>query len=258
LSDGAPLLDQLPLRLDVLLLLAAAGLYLVDNAQLLFANEVLFVRKGAGAWSARFPGGAELLGRFPVLVEPLQPGRPAFRAAWPTAPRPPEDSRRAAEALEQALAALAPIKYLAAALLPQAFVVLPAAYWWSGANVLLVSGLAALIYVQAIAMAVVLLVRKPRLNISWRTAVSLAFESLVCPPYAINLYKKAAMAASHSIADVLVAAEALLPKADRAPFYQKIAAAANDLLQWNDGSARAAKLIEFCRTVEEKAKCSSS
>src|SRR5690606_15780945 len=62
---------------------------LVDNAQLLFANEVLFVRKGAGAWSARFPGGAELLGRFPVLVEPLQPGRPAFRAAWPTAPRPP-------------------------------------------------------------------------------------------------------------------------------------------------------------------------
>ena len=74
------MIDQLPIRADLLLLLIAVALYITDFSRLLYINELIFFGQQRGRFSYRFSGSQfELARRYPLIVRPFDPAIAALR-----------------------------------------------------------------------------------------------------------------------------------------------------------------------------------
>src|SRR5690349_15804083 len=94
---------------EVLLPLGAIGLYLFDSTLLLYANEVMFLRRRA-RWSFAMSFGLLLGCRRLWCANPLTPAIPQFRLRWSDA-----DGRQDQESGQELCAflqALRPLQYL--------------------------------------------------------------------------------------------------------------------------------------------------
>ena len=68
---------------EVLLVLAAIGLYLQDSLLLLQVNEAMMVRRSRGPWRAAFGSRRwRLSGREPFLPNPFAPHAQSYRLLW--------------------------------------------------------------------------------------------------------------------------------------------------------------------------------
>lgn len=174
----------------LLLPLGALAFYLLDSLQMMYGNEALLVATGRAGW--RFATGSDWLlgGRRALLPNPLVPWQPMWRlaargghAAGAAAPRSDIDRLAAQRRALRPLAVL--VVVLQWLMLPGlAFELLLAGT--GGALWLLLAAIYGLVLVAG---ATVLLLRG-RLGLPARVAASLAFEGLLCPPFAINLVRK--------------------------------------------------------------------
>lgn len=183
--------DYLPLQTDVLVFLLAGILYVTDLGRLLSSNEILLVRGTGGKWNVVTPADGFFLNRrFAVLPKVLDPGSTVIRLSWPTdaysCSHATGTFRRDVEARTRSL--VLP-RIVCMALLPQIFLGIPICYALPIQNwPLLVAIL--LIYSQVLLLVTWLFLRRWELGLSWKDSVSVAIDSVVCLPYAINFHRK--------------------------------------------------------------------
>lgn len=178
---------MIELHAEVLLVAAMFGLYLYDSARLLHSNEGVLSATLGGRWSLHF--GAEhytLRGKEPFLPNPLLPHRPLFLMHWKqqtlaaTAPGrhwtpPPFGPYKV----------LAPMVWLMALAL---FGLIPAGLFSRFGNAAIAAGIVLFYLTALIALAYVWFKRRA-VQLSPRQVGALAFESLTCPPFALNLIR---------------------------------------------------------------------
>jgi len=173
---------------EVWLPVGAIGLYLFDSILLLYANEVLFLRRGA-RWSFAMSSSLLLAGRRLCFVNPAMPAIAQFRVRWSES-----DTREEQEPEQQLsvfLAALRPVQYLVTALW-LLLVALPFELYLFGTGPGLLALMAAFYLVILVALAYIF-ARRGVLRVSGRSFVAIAFDSLACAPFAVNLVRKLAM-----------------------------------------------------------------
>ncbi len=204
--------EYIPIRAEVLVLIVGIFLYLTDLGRLLYANEILLVGGANSKWSAITPADGFIFNRrYAVFPRPHDPGTVVMRFLWPT--RTLDSSVRQLDTrqeIEARLQSLFVPRVLCTLLLPEIFLGIPLAYSLPSHN-WPTFGMILFIYVQIICLVVWLLFSRNELQLPWKFSVLLAFESLVCPPYAINLHRKVAMKTiCRSGADILDIGECLL------------------------------------------------
>jgi hypothetical protein len=170
---------------EVLLPLGAIGLYLFDSTRLLYSNELLFLRR-MRKWSFAESSSLLLAGRRLCFSNPFTPGTPQFRVRWSEADTRHEQEERGE--LDRFFAALRPVQYLVSALWV-ILLALPVEVFLFGTGVALLVLMAAFYVVTLIALGYVY-ARRRELRVSGRSFVALSFDSLACPPFAINLVRK--------------------------------------------------------------------
>jgi hypothetical protein len=177
---------------EAALALVIVALYLKDCLLLLQPNEAVLVR--ARHWQAGF-GQRQwtLAGREPYLAHPLLPHQPVFRLQWdmlvpPRGGTPPTNAVDAVESPGRlgALRRLLPGVWLSFLLL---FVLIPTTVLgrWGVVATLTVLGL---LYLNILVSLWVVWLSRHRLGLTGGTLGLLAFECLVCPPYAANLVRR--------------------------------------------------------------------
>jgi hypothetical protein len=184
----------------------AVGLYLFDSALLLYADEGVLAAAGAGRWRLGFGSAVLLLGRGLYLPQPLAPHRPLFRLRWSVPRRAGAADPGDWTARRALLAPLAPLVWGAALGL---FVLLPLGLYTRLGDAALLGALG-LTYASILAAIAWLVHARRRAGLSWLRVARLAFESLVCPPLALNLVRKLS-AEPHVAEDLVCAARRLLP-----------------------------------------------
>ena len=162
--------------LEILLVVGIVAFYIQDAALLLYHDEIAFEHVG-GNWRA-LSGGTQWSGRFLFLPTLLAPRRPLSRRVGTQAPEavPPARAMRLLQAGVTVLGVL---------LLVGVPVLL-----WRYPHPLALLALTAAIYLVALSLALPMWLNRDALGIDRRTVAWLAFESVACPPHAINLVRK--------------------------------------------------------------------
>lgn len=175
------------LSFEVLLVLGVLGFYLYDSAMLLYFNELIFIGP-SGNWAFSCSTSRwRIRGKTPYLPNPLTPGSPLFRLTWSTndQPLPLESDKEITKLIE----AIRPVGLIVTVLLAEMMVGLPLVLFRLGSGVEFFIMLAA-IYLTIIAMLVVVYRQRGCLGLSGKDLVSIAFDSIACPPFAINVARK--------------------------------------------------------------------
>lgn len=227
------------LQAEWTLMALAAALYVWDSALLLYANEGLLTPRGRDGWALELGSTLRLAGRELYLPSPLTLHRPLFRLAWsfeaPAAGDPGWSARRAA------FRPLAPLVWGMAAAL---FVLLPLGLFSRFGEPMLIAALA-LLYLDILAALAWAALRRTRLGIAPKRLAALAFELLVCPPFALNLVRRLSL--EIPIGEDLIAAARRLQGADEWQASRALFAARLDdaLLDESEDSPRAAALGRY-------------
>lgn len=204
---------MIQLHAEVLLVAAMLGLYLYDSVQLLHSNEGVLAATLGGRWSLHF--GAEhytLRGKEPFLPNPLLPHRPVFALTW---------RQQAAAATSGAIGApqhwvpppfgpykvLAPLIWLMASAL---FGLIPAGLFTRYGNAAIAAGIV-LFYSTAVLALAYIWCKRRALQLTSRRVGALAFESLTCPPFALNLIRHISLE-TRPAEDLISASRRLLRK----------------------------------------------
>lgn len=173
---------------ELLLVLGVAGFYLFDSAMLLYVNELIFAEK-KGKWVFGRPdSGWQMLGKNLYFPNPLTPDNPLFRACW-VAASVSNECQEDLEALRQFLSALNPLRYMTYSLFVLLLIGLPIVLFefGTGLGFLLLLGV---VYFTILVMLIQIYRQREELGLSGRAFTKLAFDSLACAPFAINLLRK--------------------------------------------------------------------
>lgn len=174
-----------PQGAELLLAIALVALYVQDSASLLHFDDVL-VAGGRRGWRVSTGSGLELRGRFLFVPQPLLPAQTLFRSSWL---HPAEGAVEDPDALASYAKRLWPIRILCMFAGAAVLVALPALLlttrdpWW-------MLGALCAAYLAIVAMLVVLSAQRKALAMTRGKLASLAAESLLCPPHAVNLYRR--------------------------------------------------------------------
>ena len=174
---------------EALLFLGVLGSYLFDSSMLLYINELVFI-KGYQKWHFISPGRNWLFrGRWLYIPNLFRPDRPLIRVYWPA---PDQPIQNAQDILDKVTDMLIPIGYLVTTLLLILFLLLPVVLlrYGSGPQLLWVFGL---IYFNISVILILVYNKKVELGISNKKYISLAIDSLACPPFALNIVRKIAL-----------------------------------------------------------------
>lgn len=168
-------------------MLMALALYVYDALLLLASNEAVLVRQGRG-WRAVFGSCRwRLAGKEPCAPGLLAPHRPIVRLAWQFAGPPAAAAPRRQMPLPVGLGGLALCAWLSGITL---FGLLPLSLFGQlGTAVTL--GVISLLYAINLTALVLLHRIHQRLQVPAGKYWSVAFECLVCPPFCINLVRRA-------------------------------------------------------------------
>ena len=174
-----------PPSAELLLAIALVALYVQDSASLLHFDDVLVAGTRRG-WHVSTGSDLELRGRFLFVPNVLLPAGTLFRSNWlQPAAGPDEDP----DALASFAKRLWPIRigcmFAGAAIL----VMLPALLLTSR-DPLWMLGAVCLAYLWIIAMLTMLFVQRKALGLTGFKFAALVTESILCPPHAVNLYRR--------------------------------------------------------------------
>jgi len=231
------------LHAEVLLVAAMLGLYLYDSVQLLHSNEGVLAATLGGRWSLHF--GAEhytLRGKEPFLPNPLLPHRPVFLLHWKQhAASGTAATQRWTPPAFGPYKVLAPFIWLMALAL---FGLIPAGLFTRYGNVAIAAGIL-LFYASALLAFVYVWFKRRALQLTMRQIGALAFESLTCPPFALNLIRHISLK-SHPATDLISTSRYLLRQDDwTATLPAVIKRIDNAIAYENEGTPRAKALTEY-------------
>jgi hypothetical protein len=172
---------------EVLLMASVVGLYCYDASTLLYCNEGLLIPQGRNDWRMGFGScNFRVLGKELYFPNPFQLHRPMFRLSWRFEGA---DECAAWNPPGRSFPALTPTVWGMAVAL---FMLLPL-------------GLSTRLGDRMLLLALVLLFANILIALSWiwfnraifglsgRQFAGLAFESLICPPFALNLVQRVSM-----------------------------------------------------------------
>ena len=172
---------------ELLLVLGILGFYLYDSALLLYFNDLIFIER-YGVWSFICPSTHwQILGKTPYVPNPLSPDASLFRVTWST--ESPASTDADADATEKLIKALRPLRYLVLGLLVLTIVDLPVVILVLGTGRWFFITLV-LIYLVILSILSLVYWRRSALGLSRKDVASLVFESIACPPFAINMVRK--------------------------------------------------------------------
>ena len=228
---------------EILLVAAMAGLYLYDSARLLHSNQGVLAATLGGRWSLHF--GAEhytLRGKEPFVPNPLLPHRPVFPLRWKqqvVAAAPA--SQRWSPPSFGPYKVLAPFIWLMALSL---FGLIPAGLFSRYGNVAVAAGIL-LFYAAALLALAYVWFKRGTLKLTGRQVGALAFESLTCPPFALNLVRHISWQAAPS-EELDSASRRLLRKDDWTATLPAVIKRIDNAIAWEDeGTPRANALSEY-------------
>jgi hypothetical protein len=225
------------LEAELALMLAAAGLYLYDSALLLYGDEGIVSATGRKGWAVRFGSGIQIRGRNLFIPPPLLPHRPIFRLAW--------KARAGAAAADpswtERRALFEPLAPLVWGMAVSIFVLLPLGLFSRLGDAMVLAAIT-LLYLNIIALLGWVALRRARFGLTGARLARLAFDALICSPFALNLVRK--LSAEMPVDEDLVAAARRLQKAQdwEASRRQIIARVDEELDFADEESARASAL----------------
>jgi len=240
------------LHAEALLVASMLGLYLYDSVQLLYSDEGVLAATLGGRWSLHF--GAEhytLRGKQPLLPNPLLPHRPVFLMHWKQQV-PAENGVVPAQRWTPPpfgpYKVLAPLIWLMALAL---FGLVPAGLFTRYGNAAIAAGIL-IFYVSALFALTFIWFKRRALQLSARQVGALAFESLTCPPFALNLTRHISWTA-HPAEDLIFASRRLLRQEDWcAALPTIIKRVENAILCEDDATPRAQALIDYQTTLNHE------
>jgi|TARA_B100000929_G_scaffold232346_1_gene188830 hypothetical protein len=169
---------------EVLLVLGIIGFYFYDAFMLLSLNELILL-KSSKSWSYKFPTlGFQLLRKFPFVPNLLTPNVALFKVMWPT-----KDDHLDLKALDVFIKSLIPIQITEIILFFLILICLPIVAFIYGSGVKLLIVFSA-VYVLIVGALIYIFTQKNNLQLTNNKFVSIAFESIVCPPFALNMVRK--------------------------------------------------------------------
>jgi hypothetical protein len=191
------------------LLATFTGLYLYDSLLLFNSNDAALVRRGNGTWVAGFGSNRTTLkGKEPFVPNPLLPARPIYRLAWRIEGENLGDVTRWEHKADD-LKRFVPLVWILFAL---AFVALP---WVLVARAGDLFVLLAFLLIYAAVFSIILLLgfRRQSVGVSRKQVAWMAFDFLICPPFALNVIRRLSLLTPVS-EDFVSAAERLLQPSD--------------------------------------------
>jgi len=230
------------------LIALAAGLYLYDSARLLYYNEGVLVSR-RGGWLVKFGWRAfRIRGKEIFLPHPLFPHRATFRLPWSVEAAGGASTRDWAALARRFRPLVAFVWGMATAL----FVLLPLGLF-SRLGEKMILAAAVILYLNIAAALVWIALHRAELELSRRRLAALAFESLVCSPFALNLVRK--ISSEMALSDDLMAAARGLQgerdwSATRAQFIARID---EELEAEDEESERASKLRRYRGQLQDEA-----
>lgn len=221
-------------------MLLIAGLYLYDSALLLFSNEGILVPAGQG-WKIRF-GLREprIAGKEFFLPAPWLLHRPMYRLSWQFDGRAPLGKAQEWDARQHAPPILVLLVWSIAMVL---FVLLPVGFFTSLGMRILVAA-AALLYLSIVFALAYLWVLRESMGLTGKRIGKLAFEYLVCPPFALNLIRAVSLAQPARENLISVAQRLETPEAWQATRGQLLIRLDEEIEMEDEASARMAGLRE--------------
>jgi hypothetical protein len=169
---------------EVLLILGVFGFYFYDSFMLLSLNELILTRSSK-KWTYKFPiVGFQLLKKFPFLPNLLTPNATLFQVSWPTS-----DQGLNIKELNIFIKSVLPIQIISVLILLLMFICLPVIAFTYGSGVKLLIIFSA-IYSLIVCGLIYIFNQKHNLKISNTKFLSIAFESIVCPPFSLNMVRK--------------------------------------------------------------------
>lgn len=192
------------LEAEAALMLAAAGLYLYDSALLLYRDEGVVSTVGRTGWAVRF-GSIQIRSRYLFIPSPLMPHRPIFRLVWK-----PETGAAGDRRWTERRTLFEPFFPLVWGMLVSIFVLLPLALFLRLGDAVLLAALA-LLYLNILALLGWIALKRLSFGLTGRRFAALAFEALICSPFALNLVRK--ISAEMPVDENLVHAARRLQKA---------------------------------------------
>lgn len=176
------------LSFEIMLVLGVVGFYLFDSAMLLYVNELVFAEKN-GKWVFGLPeSGWKMLGKSLYFPNPLTPDNPLFRTCW-VAASATNERQEDIEALQQFLNTLNPLRYMIFGLFVLLLIGLPIVLLGFGTGLALLL-LLGVVYLTITVMLAQIYRQREELGLSWKAFSKLAFDSLACAPFALNLVRK--------------------------------------------------------------------
>jgi hypothetical protein len=177
------------LAYEVLLMGAVVGLYLYDSSSLLYVNEGVLIPRGGKHWTVAFGSDkARISGKELFVPNPLVPHRPMFRLSW----KFEGESGRHRRDWTGRVEAFGPLIPLVWAMVAALFLLLPLGLFTRLGEQMVLAAVA-LLYLSIAVSLVWMWINRARLEISPRKLAALAFESLACSPFALNLVRKLSM-----------------------------------------------------------------
>jgi hypothetical protein len=195
------------LEAEVALMLAAAGLYLYDSALLLYHDEGVVSTVGRRGWAVRFGPGIQIRGRNLFIPSPLLPHRPIFRLVWKTQTGVAAADRGWTER-RTLFEPLAPLVW---GMLVSIFVLLPLGLFSRMGDAMVLAAFA-LLYLNILALLGWIALKRATFGVTGKRFAALAFEALICSPFALNLVRK--ISAQMPVDENLVDAARRLQKAE--------------------------------------------
>ena len=232
------------LSFEALLVLGVLLFYLYDSLMLLNVNELVF-QKSFKSWSYRFPVfGFQILRKFPFLNNLLMPNFLAFNLSWPS-PKEEIDCGR----LEILIKSLFPLQIIAFVLMLLIIFVLPfvAFIFDSGPELL---ALFMLIYLLIFLSVCYLFIYRDSLMLSGLKFLSIAFECILCPPFAINIARKVSL--NYEIgSDPIDCSKTLFDKQTFKLFKSDLTSLLKTNMNYHDkGSARYTELQNYLNDIK--------
>lgn len=211
---------------ELMLMAFAVALYLYDSLVPLFVNEGILSPVGRDRWQVEFASDRfQWRGKELFLPNPLAPHRPIYRLCWAT------HSWDVAERSEvtpcRSYGLLVPLTWVMAFAV---FVLLPLGLFSRFGDVMIVATLICF-YVAALSALGYLWCYRERFQCSKRSVAHLAFESLTCPPFALNLIRHLSLAQSPP-ADLAHMASQLQSSDDWAETRERLACRIESAMSW--------------------------
>ncbi len=226
------------ITLEQYLIIGLYAFYLYDSLILLAPTECL-ITKSCGAWSIVVPSvHMEFGGKFIHLLNLFAPAALVFKANF---------SKNTTESIEleslnSLLIELKPIKYTVSVLVVILLVLMPILIVRYGTGVsFLCAALSS--YMAIIALSAYIFLKRKCLNLSNRDVASIVFDSLACPPFAINALHRITIRQKFNF-EIIGFSRAHLTEVQFSKFVEKLAFYIESQVQMQDESTTAG--ISLC------------